>query len=441
MKRLLPAVVAILTTTACHEESSPPAPAPAAKQAPGGAGQQPPQANATASAFRTPRANADYPTTDGALALHNLSSQLDGQLAVAAKAAAPDPLANAVALLELRGQLTGSIADYEHALVLAEQLVKKFPERAMSWVTHAQAVSTFHRFDEALADYAHAEKLGTHTVELVGAREDIAASRGEDDRALAYREKMAKELPGLTTFSALAMTAGERGDLTRARALFADAQDSYRNISPFAVARLYWENGMVEERIGSKQQARALFEASHERLPCFVEASSHLADLLDAAGERDRAIALMREVIKTSDDPEFVAQLSELLRKAGKSDEATALRKQAADRYEALIKKYPLAFADHMARFLLLPGGDAKRALSFAQMNLKNRATVEAQELAIESAVAAGDSAFACKVADALTGRSVVLPSARAIAAKAYAACGRKDRAPDERTASAAKAK
>jgi tetratricopeptide (TPR) repeat protein len=332
----------------------------------------------------------------------------------------------------LRGQVTGKIADYEQALRLADEVTKQHPKDATLWGVHAQVMTTFHRFDDALADYKRSEKLGMKPIELVAPREDIAATRGNDTEALAYREKLAKERPGIDTLGALAVTVGDTGDLRRASKLFGDAQDSYRNISPFPVAMLYFQNGLLEQKLGSATRARVLFQAAHDRLPCYPQATAHLASVLEATGQRDQAIELLRGAIKTSDDPEFVGQLAATLKAAGQNDEAASLHKRAADRYEELVKKYPLAFADHAARFWLLPDGDAKRALALAQMNAKNRPTAEALRLVLDAAMAANDNALACKTGEALLARPFVTAPSRVGASKAFMACGQKERGEKE---------
>ena len=372
----------------------------------------------------TPRSQTDYPTTDGEIALANLGSQIEGQAQVFRQTQNLEINATLANLLLLRGQITGTIADYERAQQLTDELVKKQPNDAVAWVAHGAVMSTFHRFTEALADYDRAEKLGYKTVELVAPRMGIAAALGEDDKALAYREKVARELPGIDTLGALATLKGNLGELAEASALFGKAQDSYRNISPFPVAMLYFQNGLLEQSAGSPARARALFQAAHDRLPAYAQATSHLAYVLAATGERDRAIELLKPLAESADDPEYAGQLAGMLRLAGQ--DGSALQRRAAERYEALVKKYPQAFSDHAARFWLSTGENAAKALSLAQLNFQSRPTAEAHRLVIEAALAARAPAVACKAADALLARPHATSLSRIAASKAYFACDRK---------------
>jgi hypothetical protein len=62
----------------------------------------------------------------------------------------------------------------------------------------------------------------------------------------------------------------------------------------------------------------------------------------------------------------------------------------ARQRFEGLLARHALAFADHAAEFYLGPGVDAERAWVLAQLNLANRETDRAVALAIRAAGATG---------------------------------------------------
>jgi hypothetical protein len=95
-------------------------------------------------------------------------------------------------------------------------------------------------------------------------------------------------------------------------------------------------------------------------------------------------------VVAASDEPEALALLGTLQLRIG--DRVQGLRDiaKARRRYEALLVRHPLAFADHAAEFYLGPGADAERAWQLARRNLANRETPRAFQLAIEAARATG---------------------------------------------------
>src|SRR4029079_16751296 len=101
-----------------------------------------------------------------------------------------------------------------------------------------------------------------------------------------------------------------------------------------------------------------------------------------------RAIALLRPLATSSDEPEYAAYLARVLTEVGQLEEAHHWRAVAATRYDELMARYPEAFADHAAEFLLVVGGDAQKGLRLAARNLESRQTPRAYELALQGAVA-----------------------------------------------------
>ncbi len=348
----------------------------------------------------SPLSRAAFATTDGALALDNLAGQIDGENRLARYA----PLtakqrAGIIDLIGMRGQFVGRIADYEQAAALADQLVRERPSDGVSFVARAAARSTFHRFAEALDDLSTAESLGVPPLQTERLRAAIFQATGRYDEALAIRRRHAADRQDLAAMGAEASLLAERGDIDAAEQLFRDAQFHYRDVSPFPVAWLYFQQGLMWMREGDLVRARTLFAAAQERLPAYAAAQGHLAEVEAALGNRDRAIALLQPLAASSDDPDYAAQLARILGDAGRDRDARRWRDVAARRYDALVNVHPLAFADHAAEFWLAAGGDSDRALALAERNLANRATARAYELVLHAAVASGNARVACDAA------------------------------------------
>jgi hypothetical protein len=103
---------------------------------------------------------ASWPLTDGTVALLNLGAQIDAlEPEVRLGRATVETRAGLVESLTLRGLIVGRIAHYVRAEEIAEQLVRDAPTDAWAFVARARTRATFHRFDDALADLAHAERL------------------------------------------------------------------------------------------------------------------------------------------------------------------------------------------------------------------------------------------------------------------------------------------
>ena len=395
-----------------------------------------PRADARSLAGHSPQSRAELPTTSGAIAVGNLEAQIAGLERLLGAGANPKPTRVAlVSALLLRGQTLGRIADYERAETLADEIVRQAPADGEARLARASVRATFHRFAEALADLGEAEKGGIADGRVEEQRAAILQATGRLDEALELRRLLARLRPKLRQMAAEATVLADRGEPEAAERRFIEAQRHFVDVNPFPLAWLYLQEGLMWQKQGRPARARELYQAACERLPAYAPAASHLAAVLGQTGDRARAIEILRPLAGASDDPEYAEQLSVLLRDDGQAAEADRLHARAAARYAALLARHPDAFADHAARFYLGPAAEPARALALAERNFKNRPTADARQLLIEAALAARAPARACAVAEAASAASHPTASLHVAAARAFAACGRPDRAQAEKQA------
>jgi len=386
---------------------------------------------------RLPASPDELPTSDAAIALGNLDAQILGyENARKRQPTSADWLMPLASLYDARGQALGRIADYETELALADEAVRLAPADGAALLARAAARARFHRFAEASADLDAAAAHGAPADRVDGARAAIWSATGREPAALAIRQRLATAHPTLTTLGAEAMSLAALGRVTEAEERLAEAQAHFRDVTPLALAALYFEGGLIEERAGRPSSARELYEAARARLPEHAQATAHLAGVMAASGQRAQAVALLRPLVARSDDPEYAGALAALV---GDAREAAALRAQAARRYDALLARHPEAFADHAARFWLAAGDEPKKALPLAERNLVLRPTAEAYQLTIAASLANGRNDHACALAD----RALELPTASAAleltAHRAYSACARTARAAEALAAAGAR--
>ena len=339
--------------------------------------------------------DAESPTTAGVLALGNLQAQIDGQAreALAGRLDARGQ-AELIDLVLLRGHVLGCIADYERAEARAEQLTHDSPTDGVAFLARARARATFHRFTDALGDLDDALRLGADPADVDAERAAIFQAVGRYDEAFTIFRNAVERRADFASLAALASLCADRGDVATAEHFFHESRDHYRGVSPFPVAQLDFRRALMWLAQGDLPRARSWLGAAHRRLPDYAPAQGHLAEVEAALGETDSAIARLRPLTITSDDPDYAAQLARILSEVGRVEEAREWRARAAARYDELLARHPEAFADHAAEFWLQAGADPHRALSLATRNLEVRRTPRAHEL-LSRATSAVDGARA----------------------------------------------
>jgi len=87
----------------------------------------------------------------------------------------------------------------------------------------------------------------------------------------------------------------------------------YRGTSPFPLAMLELQRGKLWMEHDDLPRARAWCDAAVRRLPAYVPAQGHLAELDAALGQTAASIARLRPLALASDDPDYATQLARIL--------------------------------------------------------------------------------------------------------------------------------
>ena len=109
-------------------------------------------------------------------------------------------------------------------------------------------------------------------------------------------------------------------------------------------------------------------------LPRYVKARVHLAEILVSQDQTGEAETLLRLAL-SSRDPEVGWRLADVLFAQQRFEEAETELDAARVRFEELLGRHRLAFADHAAEFYAGSGNDCPRALELARANVANRPT------------------------------------------------------------------
>jgi tetratricopeptide (TPR) repeat protein len=248
-----------------------------------------------------------------------------------------------------------------------------------------------HRFADALADLAAAERAGAKRDEVAVFRASILVAVGRAAEAIPLLEGGLVRNPGFASRSALAGAYAELGRLADADRLYVEALRDLDTTLPFPYAWIYFARGLMWVEQGRDPvRGEALFKQALTYLPEFVAANIHLAELEIARGDIQSAMPRLERVVQLSNEPEAAALLGMLHMRIGNTARGTHEIELARRRYDSLLARYPLAFADHASEFYLGPGADPERAWILAQQNFVNRQTEHAAALVIKAAEASG---------------------------------------------------
>jgi tetratricopeptide (TPR) repeat protein len=317
------------------------------------------------------------PTTSGAIAVANLDDQIARR--------GDEPGVEELLLLRAR-----FLADDE-ALDRAVASTERRFETGRDLLRRAQVRSAAHRFAEALADLEEAERTGAEREAVGVLRASILVASGRGSEVISQLETGVARHPGFALRSALAGAYAAVGRRPEADRLYVAALADLDTTSPFPYAWIeFARGGMWSEPGGDSIRAEAAFARALTYLPKFVGASVHLAALEAERGDLDSARKRLERVVASTEEPEALALLGELHRATGDPLRGRQEIALARRRYESLLARYPLAFADHAAEFYLGPGTDPQRAWVLARRNLAARRTDRAVALELRAARASG---------------------------------------------------
>lgn len=347
------------------------------------------------------------PVTDGTIAVINLESARLQSWSRFWRAPEQPGIAEIVVERELlTAQFCGDQGALDRLETLVSQLVRGNPEAAQTSLVAAHVACATHRFAEARINLAQA--MATRGVSADAAERlslGLDQATGMDlERVLAARRTRAARQDCWGELVPLGTLLADLREFDEAEWTYHRALREYHDASPFAPAWACFELGVLwGERVSTPRLDHAAhwYGRAIEYLPCYVKARVHLAEILLRRGQTEAAGNLLRPAI-ASGDPEVYWRLAEVAEAAANSADAETFMEAARSGFEFLLARHRLAFVDHGAEFYLARGSNPTRAFELAQLNLANRPTQRAFELALKAARAADETRIAAElIADA----------------------------------------
>jgi tetratricopeptide (TPR) repeat protein len=279
--------------------------------------------------------------------------------------------------------------------VLAQCFAQIEGDSVRALLVQAQVASATHRFANARRYLAQAQRQGAPvaTVNRLSLTIDQACGT-RLDAALVARRQAAAQTRSLDDQVPLGALLADLREFEEADEVYRDALRGYQDVSPFAMAWVCFQLGVLwGELVSDRQLPRAeqWYRQAVAYLPSYVKARVHLAEIYLAAGRPRDAEALLMPAL-SSGDPEVYWRLGDAMIALGEAAEGSEQIQAARAGFEDLLERHLLAFADHGAEFYAGSGDNAGRAYELASVNLSNRPTLRAFEQAYATALDAGKS-------------------------------------------------
>ena len=277
----------------------------------------------------------------------------------------------------LAAQFLGDLDALDRLVMLASQLARadNSPRAAL---VQAEVASTEHRFADARDHLARAALMGGPCQEIERHLLTIDQASGlKLDTVLAVRRRIATASGRLEDLVPLAAVLADLDRFAEADAVYRQALHSYGDVSPFPLAWVCFQLGMLWGELVPETNldlAAAWYERAIAYVPAYAKARVHLAEVYLRQDRTGDAEVLLLPALSSS-DPEVHWRLAEVLCAEGRLEEAETQLDAARRGFDRVLAQHPLAFADHAAEFYAGSGNDCRRALELTRANVANRPT------------------------------------------------------------------
>jgi tetratricopeptide (TPR) repeat protein len=315
--------------------------------------------------------------------------------------------AEVAALWAQRARLTGDYADWGHAEDNLAVAFAMAPEGSGPLMGRVSLNYALHRLDRIDADLSAIERVGQPDngvkAAVLQVRGDVALQRGQqEEAATAYAESMALQ-PSMAARFGQAQIELQRGHYDEALAGLDACDAMVKGHQPSLRMWLELQRGLVELARERYDAALEHYRAADRHVSGHWLVREHVAEATALLGRTDEALAMYRDIVLDTNNPEFVDAVAGLLAEKGDTEDAARWEVWADAGFRRLLAQYPEAAAGH-ALDHFLHHGDPEEAVALAEKNAALRPNGEALRLLADAYRRAGreqDAADAERRADA----------------------------------------
>jgi tetratricopeptide (TPR) repeat protein len=207
-----------------------------------------------------------------------------------------------------------------------------------------------------------------------GLQADMAFMEGRYDDAARLMNALPRTWDNL---SRLANLEAQTGHPDRADALYTEAEEELTAKELRSYAWVELQRGIIRFEHGEHAKALAHYQRADRAYSGWWLVEEHMAEVLEAMGEKRKAIAMYRQVLEKTRNPEYVAALASLTK-----DEA--LYAEADRLYAEQLRLYPEAAIGHALRTKLKRGASPE-LVTLAKQNVGYRPNAESKLLLAEA--------------------------------------------------------
>lgn len=227
--------------------------------------------------------------------------------------------------------------------------------------------------------------------EIAAIRADIAFYQGDVVKAGKMLGEANAIAPAPGTFVRLAVLRRATGKFDQALELLAKAMVFRQSRSPFALANLTLQMGLVESARGNYPAARTLFERADTIFPGYWLTELYLAEADAVGGDQAAALVKLLRLAKLTSHPEVMDALAMTYRAGGDQKNSRLWSGRAGAIWKEQVAQLPTAYAGHAAENELA-FGDPLQAVKLARINLAARPYGEARLLLANALMGSGQA-------------------------------------------------
>ena len=291
-----------------------------------------------------------------------------------------------------RIQFLGDYAALDRLSILSKKILSSEGMTGSHYLAAAQIASALHHFSDSVELLNLADRHGVDSELSMPVCLSIDQATGQNlDFVLNTRIARANQDGGIQNLVPLGALYADLGEYDKAHVTFLKALKEYADLSPFALAWVCFQLGMLHGETVSEpdlDEAAGWYEAAIAYIPDYVHARVHLSEIYIERNMLDQAAALLNPILDTQ-DPEVFWRYAQLYEGLNKPVECEDYLLKAKERFQYLISQHELGFADHAVEFYLGTNQESDLAFELANKNLRNRPTLTAFEAGYAAALAA----------------------------------------------------